>query len=355
MKLIAILLIQLILSGILFAQDSTKDFDPAIMGESDLDRDSNDTETDYTSYWLYLNPGFVITVEELRISKFLDVDSRTSAIMRAPAQGSWYVDVATPDIWSFGSFGFHLLAYGKGVEYRKQIYREPIEIYGEQGTARLARDVGTRIQGYYVFTAPVLYLGSKDRYDGFRIGVGYGPMYLRLSGSALLSGDAERALFFALNSEGRNDLLSQLQERILFSDGFDLRQGDPIVSYLIWNLNQQNNLETYGQYLVFRDGITLRGFNLFLLDRLLNDQQYDRFDFNFFEAYALINLSRENINITRKAQGTFFGYMSIGTSSLCPTDACLIRFAYGTSRFRIRNLDFNFSTLLFSYSIRLRI
>lgn len=355
MKVFIFILIQVLILNPLLADKSSGDFDPAIMGESDPDQPAGDDSMDYTSYWIFINPGFVVSVEEFAITKFLDIDKRTKAIMRSPAKTTWYLDLTTPDLWSFGAFGIHLLAYGKGMQFQKQIYNEPVEFEGRESTLRLAKDVGTRMQGYYVFSAPVLYLGSKDRYSGIRIGVGYGPVYLQLSGTSLLSGDSERALFFAQNSSGRSDLLDKLQERILFSDGFDLRQGDSLVSYLVWNLNKADNLDLYGRYLLFRDGITIRGFNLYLLDQFLNNPEYSRFEFNFFEAYAIINLSRENINITRKAQGTVFAYLSVGTDSLCPTSGCIFRIAYGSTRFRIRNMDFNFSTLLFSYSFRLRI
>lgn len=334
--------------GMLMAERTSGDLDPATIGSPDpAPRPSGGPD-----YYLAINPGVVVVGEDLQIKRNETETVESYGEMDGGARVSWHLDLTTADFKLGRYMGLHLLAWAGSMEFKKQV----IKTYNSEGKEdRVATDLGTRMSGYYSVVSPVLYVGSESRYDGFRLGVGYGVQSLKLSGNFLFRDEDERVLLFSEVSGSRAEFTRNLMETTLLSSGFNVTGGDPFASYLILNLTRPDGLANYGRYIIFRDGFSLRGNNLFLLNYLMRGPVSGKLNLNFEEAYGAISLGRNNLNLTRHAAGTAFVFISLGTDTLCPTRACVFQASYGATVFKERELQLDFRMFRFSYSFRLRL
>ncbi|MBU44165.1 MAG: hypothetical protein CMN76_13160 [Spirochaetaceae bacterium] len=305
---------------------------------------------DIDDFRLAINPGVVVLAEDLTIKRNETDTVESIAVLDGGARASWHVDLTTAD-WKLGEHvGLHLQAWAGNMHYKKQV----INTLNERGEDdRVSSDLGTRMTGYYTVVSPVFYLGSRSRYKGFRIGLGYGVQSLRLSGNFLFRDEDERVLLFSETAASRFDFIDNLRQTTLLSSGFNITGGDPLASYMILTLNQPLGLENYGRYILLRDGFSLRGNNLFLLQYLLRGPPSGKLNLSLEEAYGAISLGRNNLNVSRRAAGTGFVFISWGTDFLCPTEACIYQATYGATMFRERELQLDLRLFRFSYSIRL--
>ncbi|HBS06108.1 MAG TPA: hypothetical protein DEA96_14165, partial [Leptospiraceae bacterium] len=319
---------------VVFSQFSlpAQPLEPDVVGEPDTASEEEPAPSDFR---LAINPGVVLGHEDLVIKKGQESAVGSFAEMDGGSRPSWHVDLTTAD-WKLEDFvGIHLLAWAGNLEFKKQM----ISTLDEQGQPdRISSDLGTRMTGYYTVISPVLYVGSNNRYDGFRFGFGYGVQSMRISGNFIFQNEDQRVLLFSQSAPDRSDFVRNLQQTTLFSSGFNVTGGDPIASYLILNLQQPWGLETYGKYILFRDGFSIRGNNLVLLNYLTRGAPAGKLNLSLEEAYGAISLGRNNVNITRKAAGTGFMFLSWGTGILCPTDACIFQGSYGVTFFKEREL-----------------
>lgn len=322
-------------------------FSPDVIGTEQEER-----APDSLDFRLAINPGVAIRAEDLKIKRNQTDTVESVAELDGGAEVSWHVDLTTTDLRLSDNVGFHLIGWAGSMRFEKQVIKK---INAEGKEDRVSTDLGTRMTGYYTLVAPVFYIGSKSRYDGLRLGVGYGAQSFRFSGNFLFRDEDERVLLFSETSLDRFDFVRSLRETTLLSSGFNLTGGDPWASLLILNLTQPEGLANYGRYILFRDGFSLRGNNLFLLNYLTRGPPSGKLRLSFEEAYGAISLGRNNINLRRRAAGTGFVFLSWGTDSLCPTEACVFQATYGGTLFQERELDFDFRVFQFTYSFRLKI
>lgn len=129
------------------------------------------------------------------------------------------------------------------------------------------------------------------------------------------------------------------------------------VSYRMQSFCTDSRDCVFGGKLAYRsggpDGFSLRGNNLFLLQYLLRGPPSGKLNLSLEEAYGAISLGRNNLNVSRRAAGTGFVFISWGTDFLCPTEACIYQATYGATMFRERELQLDLRLFRFSYSIRL--
>lgn len=340
------MLVTALLPGLLFSETSSADLDPSIVGTDSSEKPASTGH----DYYLAINPGVVVVGEDLVITRNETETVKSIGELDGGLRVSWHLDLTTADLRLGRYAGFHVLAWAGSMHFQKQV----INTYDAEGKQdRVASDLGTRMSGYYSVIAPVFYIGSQSRYDGFRFGIGYGAQSLRLSGNFLFRDEDERVLLFSETSSDRTAFIRNLRETTLLSSGFNLTGGDPISSYLILNLSQPEVLENYGRYIMLRDGFSLRGNNLFLLNYLMRGPVSGKLNLSFEEAYGAISLGRNNLNLTRRAAGTGFIFMSLGTDALCPTKGCVFQASYGLTMFKERELRFALTNFRLSYSFRL--
>ncbi|XDD49678.1 hypothetical protein AB3N59_14955 [Leptospira sp. WS92.C1] len=283
-------------------------YDPNLSKEK-VDRDLG-ISTDKKAKYFSILPGVNhVVVNDLEIKG----QGKKAEMEVSRPQPNFFFDVKSKDFRINEAFGFQFLFHTSSIAFDRQRYSQLVSGGSNSSSSSskasgsseeseiIHADLGTRLRVDYSYLIPTFYWGNPD-VDGFRMGLGAGLADLRMRGNVDFreSWDTIGRLVFPYADTNRTDFLNGMAQ-LQFSSGLvDLKSGDPVFNYLLFNLSQNNNLEWMGLYLLGQ-GVH---FSTDLLSILTYIQYKDHF--SPLELLALGALSRSSINSKPK---NVFAYM----------------------------------------------
>lgn len=193
------------------------------------------------------------------------------------------------------------------------------------------QNLGSRIRGTYSHAFPAIYFGSKKE-NSVKLGVGVGPSEVNLSGTAnfypttnpliFRSGELNRSSF--LNEVGNYQLLLGNDPTI-----------DPIRSYLLANLEQGNNLERLGLYLIGKGEARLPVNDIVTLLQI--DFISRSGNYSLAEIYSLLILNNGLYSKRLRSNATWTFFLEI------PSDTFIFKLQITRPIYYSREESFNFS------------
>ncbi|PKA15666.1 hypothetical protein [Leptospira haakeii] len=282
-------------------------------------------------------PGF--NVEEITV----DISGKgNEAIMSQVTSNkpSWLFDLKSKEFQISEWIGVHLLVHNSDFYLDKQVVQEdpyaasdPFSEDKKSSNKRTSRDVGTRMNGNYSMAMPVIYVG-RDNEDSWRFGLGFGPANVRLTGTADFFKSSDIFTYTEGMYANRTDYLNQLSMMQFYNGNINFREGDPVVSYLLANLSQGNNLELLGLYYASKGLLNVDPFLLFFGDRT---------KYSDLELVTLNSLARSQVNVHATSVFSYMIFIETGKLGFVK-----FRLALGGPIFKQQGYTYEFRNLQFS-------
>lgn len=298
-------------------------------------------------YWISLNPGFLVSNANVSIKgKGGTAEMVSKKSFTAP---DWMLDIKSPNYKLSEHFGVHMLLHTRRFDLKYQRYETDAPDVSEDssGPTKVEEDLGTRLRGYYTLTVPVLYYDADGTELGLRVGLGYGPSFVQMQGSAALDNGLSNAPIIL--SPDRATMVQNLQISALALGSINFAEGDPVFSGLLLGLNQPGGLERMGVYMAARGDLGLDLTTAFLIQYLSSDQPPGDLKLTPLEALGAVSLSNININFEESYAPAFFLYGEYAWEYLT------LRVALGGPRFKRNGFKYSMTNVIFSASVPINI
>ncbi len=278
----------------------------------------------------------------------LDIKGRTGKAYMRPANPISFqpsIDFRSRDLEFLPRIGVNLIGHASTFDFNKQIVQSApsgeTSEEGGGGSTSTTEDLGTRISGNYSYLAPAAYIRFSDDPDSGRFGIGYGYGRVKIQGT--FETDDPTLLYFGLRllrGEQRDVVLRDMSLVYVGSGLLNVRNGDPVFTYLMLDLRSGRNLEAMGYYMIAK-GWRPTFDNILMIFALQSYARQTGQSTNLGEMIALAALTKGSANFTAEkvpvwrmfvefpVAGNFRGYVN----------AAYARFKVGTPHYELTMLN----------------